>query len=299
MTKRLVLIMLIGLLVGGVSVFAQEEKRDDGTQLGDVVVQLEEINKKLDAIWGDEWKTREGAPDKGFGGAPFFAIRYFPLMGLMNGYIGSLGNFTSTEPLHAWMFPFVDGGGGTWRMVASKNFQVGMDYFGYGQSRLGYMNHQSDPMMANSTVDENGDGLDDYYSYASYGYFMWTFLGQGKVELVPELFYATFGGKFGFGSEDVYIAANSRNVLETALGIYPNATSWSRPLFMVGGYAGLQVRLDGKRNVVKLGLSTGFDYHIPMDDWMPEAGVHRTDAAPPAAFNSMNWWISFGPEFHF
>ena len=297
--KTLAAAALLFFVLGGGLLFAQENEGDDGSGLGDVVVQLEEINKKLDDIFGDKKDKWEGAPDEGFGGGPFFAVRYFPLMGMMNDYIESLGSYVSAEPLRNWMFPFVDGGGGTWRGVINKNLQFGMNYYGYGQSRLGHMIHQTNPEAANSTIDENGDGYDDYYTYASYGYSMWTFLGQGKVELAPELLYMVFGGQFGFGGEDVYIASNSRNVLQTALGIYPEASSWSRSLFMVGGYAGIQLRVDGKQNVVKLGLNTGFDYHIPMGDWMPEAGVHRLDPAPPAGFNSMNWWISFGPDFHF
>lgn len=238
----------------------------------------------------------ERAPDTGFGGAPYYTVRYFPGMEEMSDYITSLGNFEGLSPV---MYPFVNGGGGTWRLAFSRGFQIGFDYFGMGQTRLGFLNHRTGAEAANDTVDENGDGLDDYYSYASYGYNMFAILAQGKLPLAGDRFFAVGGARVGLGSEAANVSRTRRTVVSSTLDIIAGSSDWTRGLFLLGGFAGVQLNLDPERNVFKLGLDVGFDYHVPMGEWMPATGVHRTASAPPQGFSGMNVWAFLGPQFHF
>lgn len=149
-------------------------------------------------------------------------------------------------------------------------------------------------------MDENGDSLDDYYTYASYNYFYWSFLFQGKVPL-HERFNLLAGAQVGFGSEFFAVSRNDRTTgpLAGALGIMNGDSNWERGFLVTGGWLGAQLNVDDK-NVFKLGLDVGFDYNIPYDkNWKPTAGTHVAEAAPPADFNAMNLWITFGPQFHF
>ncbi len=294
--KKALACVVVLLFAAALTGFAQEST----DKSSDILSVLEDINQKLEKMAPKERAEHAGAPDAGFGGGPFMAFRILPDMPKMNAYIGSLGNYGAFNMV---LFPFVDGGGGTWRWVVNKNFQLGMDFYGYGQSTLGYLNY---PSPSGTTVDNTGpsgtpDGYDDYYSYASYGFNVWSFVAQGKIELAENLLYAVGGVKAGFGGEDVSISRNRRTVWENALNlnIDTGSTSWSRNLFVTGGYLGLQLRLDGKLNVFKLGLDAGFDYHVPLSAWAPSTGVHVREAAPPADFNSMNFWVSFGPQFHY
>lgn len=285
--KLIVAVLVVGLIAAAAAI---------GQEDPEVLSQLEEINEKLDMLTDRDDEETERAPDTGFGGAPYYTVRYFLDVDTLNDYVTDLGSYSAFSPV---MYPFVNGGGGTWRVAFSRTLQVGFDFFGMGQQRLGFLDHRTDALSANDTEDENGDGLDDYYSYASYGYSMFAFLVQGKQSLAGDRLYAVFGARTGFGGETMNVSRNRRTVVTGTLDIISGSSDWTRALFLLGAYGGMQLNVDPDSNVLKIGLDVGFDYHMPMDDWMPATGVHRTVDAPPAAFNGMNVWLFLGPQFHF
>ncbi len=306
------------LLFFGTLVFAEEkqaggeeqaEKIDEVTaaEIADI---LQEINQNLQKITGDfdmdkRRKDDGPAPDFGFGGAPYWPVRILFDMDKMNGYVRGIGSY---EAFPEVIVPFRDGGGGTWRWMFNKYAQMGMNYFGAGFSSRGQQHHAqptSDlatnyPVYGVITVDENGDKLDDYYTYASYSFFYWSMLFQGKLPL-HKRFNLVAGAQIGFGSEAFAITRNDRTTgpLSGALGIMNGDSNWERSYLVTGGWLGAQINVDNK-NIFKLGLDVGFDYNIPFEkNWSPTAGTHVAEAAPPYNFNAMNLWITFGPQFHF
>lgn len=261
---------------------------------------LEEINHKMGVLTGERRRKDDGpAPDEGFGGGSYWPVRIYFGMDTMNSYVQSLGTY---EPFPMISVPFADGGGGTWRISFNKYFQIGANFWGGGFSSLGQQYHQdpvTSPTLANITVDEDGDGLDDYYSYASYSYFYWSFLAMGKLPLHRRI-NLVFGGQIGIGEELFGISRNQRksSLLGGALGVMHGDSDWSRMLFIPGAWTGIQLNVD-KKNIFKLGLDVGFDYPVPMQSWMPESGVHTEESAPPESFNSMNLNIGLNMQFHF
>ncbi len=294
MNKFLSFFLAALFLTGTGFVFSREQNGDIDSS--EIVTILEEINEKLEKMQPrkelrDDWK----APDKGFGGTMYFPVRINFDIQKMNDYVAGLGSY---DPFPIVFIPLVDSGGGTWRISFSKYFQIGINYWGGGFSHLGQQNHQTDTNLANITIDENGDGLDDYYTYASYGYFYWSFLGMGKLP-VAKILNLVLGGQIGLGSESFGIDRNERTAFPLAgLGISSGSSDWERRFMVAGGWLGVQLNLD-KRNIVKLGLDVGFDYFVPFYNWKPSPGIHVQESSPPNDFNAMNLWISVGPQFHF
>lgn len=230
-----------------------------------------------------------------FGGSPYFTVRFLPGVDALDDYLASVGDY---EALGSLLYPFVDGGGGTWRLRLSRTLQMGIDYYGAGYTSLGFLTHETDPEAANDTVDEDGDGLDDYYSYASYGFSFVAGLLATEVPLGSRSLAATFTGRAGLGSEGFSIERNPRTVLETGLEIVAGSSDWTRRLALFGGSVGIAWR-PNPRGPFSLGLDVGFDYYLPMGDWRPAPGVHRATVAPPADFNAMNAWLFVGPRFNY
>lgn len=305
-----VLVLTLGVLaVAPAQDENDEDERDeqDEAVLADVIAELEEMNDRLWRMLGEDedYEGFEGrAPDVGGGGGQFFPVRFFIDMPRLNTYVDSLGSFpgdpavagSDTYPLA--MFPFVNSGGGTWRWSASRNFQIGMDFWNGGFSTLGFVDHNTDPLGPNDTADENGDGLDDYYSYANYGMGYWSVLASGKVEPVEEVLFLTGTARVGLGGETFSVERNRRDVVTSTLSIVTGSAAWNRALLQLGAAVGVQVALDDA-NVVRLGLEGGFDYYVPISPWMPGTGIHRTTAAPPADWNPMNAWVRIGPQFRY
>ncbi len=151
-------------------------------------------------------------------------VRIYFGMDTMNSYVQSLGTY---HPFSMVSIPFADGGGGARRISFNKYFQIGANFWGGGFSSLGQQYHQ-DPVtsstLANITVDEDGDGLDDYYSC-----FYWPFLAKGKIPLHKRT-NLVFGGQFGIGEESFGISRNQRKsfFLGGALGVLHGDSDWSR-----------------------------------------------------------------------
>jgi hypothetical protein len=251
---------------------------------------LEEINEKLDKLLPD-YERDDFKPYEGGGGGPFLPVMIMFGMGKMNDYLSSIGDFEDYSTL---LYPFTNGGGGTCRYSFNKHFQIGMEVYGYGISQYGFLKggvEIVDPIPS--------DGFDDYYSYADYGFFVFAFLAQYKVELVKDFVYFNMGGKLGIGGENFTVTRNSRQVTAGAIQALIENTGWSRTLLSTGPYIGMQLDLDKEKHVFKMGLDVGFNYNIPLNTWTPGAGVHKDEAAPPKTFNAMNLWINFGPQFHF
>ena len=288
------------MLTGAAFIFAQEDGGEDEEQVSaaEIVTILEEINQKLERFDGKKWDGEDKrAPDEGFGGGSYWPVRIFFGMDTMNTYVQGLGSYA---PFPKVSIPFRDGGGGTWRISFNKYFQIGWNYWGGGYSSLGQQNHQdpaTSPNAANITVDEDGDGLDDYYSYASYDYFYWSFLAMGKIP-VHKLINIVAGAQAGIGGEAFDIYRNERSVVESALTILNGDSNWSRMLFVPGGWVGVQFNMD-KKNIFKLGLDVGFEYPIPLETWQPGPGTHTEEPVPPEDFSAFNLNVGLNMQFHF
>lgn len=231
--------------------------------------------------------------DSGFGGGPFWPLRYMPAVADLNGYFKDLGSY---QAMSEFFIPLLNGGGGTVRYSVNGNWQFGMEWAGFGQEVGGFAKHRTDPPR--DTVDTDGDGYDDYRSYAGYRQFYWAGIAQYKWALAPSLFLQT-GIKTGLGSETLNYGMNRREVLTDVIGITSGANSWTRTTLLGSFYAGLQVALDGDRNVFKLGLEAGVDGHYALTDWQAATGVHKAVPAPPATIQPHNFWVTIGPQFHY
>ena len=251
----------------------------------------------------DMHEEEEFDPHIGPGGGPFLAFRYMLEMNKMNDFLKDIGDFPAERQYWQFMFPFVNGGGGTWRFMMNKNFQVGFVSYGYGQSTYGYLNHTEDTEGADNTIDENDDGFDDYVSYVDYGFGTWNFIMQYKVELIPRSLYLELGGLAGLGGEGVTVSRNPRTVFDVLpVQILTGQSDWSRTFLNIGALLGLQIPFKGTAEIVKLGIEVGIDYHINFIEdgkWTPGVGIHRTEKSPPPDFNSMNLWFHVGPQFHY
>jgi hypothetical protein len=298
--KRLLFVLLV-LALAGLPALTQDqgegEESGESVSDADVVAVLEEINEKLDRI-APGARRKDGKVE--FGGGPYFRTRYLFDMDTMNDYLGNLGSYDDFSPVIA---PFSNGGGGTWRWTVGDNWQFGMDYWGFGHSELGFRNHQGPDSgntanNANDTIDENGDGLDDYYSYANYGLGMFSGLAAYKKPLGKQ-FFATGTVNLGIGSESFSISESERSVIKSAFRIDSSEFAWHRSLFMIGARLGGQWKPGGADSVFGMAVVGGFDYFVPMNDWQPEAGVHRTDEAPSDDFNPMNAYLIVGPTFNY
>ena len=265
---------------------------DDGVSTVDILAVLEEINEKLDR---EAPVSSRRAPDSGFGGGPFWPLRYLPGVADLNAYFEQLGSY---EAMSEFFIPLKDGGGGTWRWSVDGSLQFGMEYAGFGQDVLGFARHAVDPLGPRDTVDEDGDGYDDYHSYAGYGQRYFAGIAQYKWALAPSLYLQT-GIRAGLGFESLRYGMNRRQVLTDRLGITAGANSWTRTSLLGGAYAGLQIGLDGDRNVLKLGIEAGVNGHYALEEWRPETGVHKRIPVPPADVQAHNFWVWIGPQFHY
>lgn len=257
----------------------------------DVLAVLEEINRKLDRPM-----RSGGAPDSGFGGGPMMPFRYLLGTADLNAYFEQLGSYA---PLNPFFFPFVNGGAGTWRWSFDESLQAGLEYGGFGQDVRGFAAHRSDPQGPRDTVDTDGDGYDDYYSYAGYGQHYFAGIVQYKWPIAPRLLYLAAGIKTGLAFERLRYGMDRRQVLTDTLGITSGGNSWRRTSLLGGAYAGLQIRLDGDLNVFKLGIEAGVTGHYGLGAWAPATGVHRGTPAPPDTMQAHHFWLSIGPQFHY
>lgn len=268
--------------------YAQDTAKDDEVTLADVVVALEKINAQL----ADEQDETVSVPYEphGFGGGPRFELRYMVDMADMNAYADQRGDY---EDFGSIMYPFVNSGSGTWRWVISPALQIGWDAWGGGFSGLGQKN-----AAETGAVDADTDGLDDFYSYASYGVSANDFVIQWKTPLVKDALYLGFGGRVGVLSESFSIDQNERSVTEAVVSALAGTGSWSRASLDTGAYATLQFQPDPEQRWFRLSLTAGFDYPAVAGDWTPSAGVHVSEAAPPAGYSGMNAWLGFGFDFN-
>ena len=299
--QRIAIAVAVGVLLSAGAFAEDDDRKKDELYAATVEKVGEERAKEMFEIMMDEdIYGRRGPFDKPglFGGGPLLTFRYLTSMQQLNDYLSVLGNYEAMSPLFA---PMVDGGGGTWRMTISDSFQVGFEYLGFGQKTLGFAVHQNpitDPELPNETVDEDGDGFDDYYSYAGYG--QWTGAALAQLMLpVSELITLKAGVKAGVGYEGFGILINEREVLSTTIGVVAGNYAWDRFMLVAGAYAGLQVNLTGKKGFFRIGLEAGFDGHWGITEWMPATGVHRLTTAPPEDFQSHNVWVWIGPQFSY
>ena len=284
--KKMIGLMILGVI--GSLVTAQETSKD--TTLADVVKALERIEAQLDKEGRVRW--RGDMSDVAFGGGPLYPVRYFLNKEELQKYFDLGGNYESVPQV---LFPFVNGGGGTWRWTFNNNLSIGLMYYGFGFATLGFLKHDTDPNGPNVTVDENGDGWDDYFSFAEYGITVFSFPISYRVpfEGVPLGVFA--GAQLGLGVESAGFTRSPRNVLAATLGIQLDALSWRRMVVASGVWAGLEI---GK-GVVKLALEGGLDYYIPLGEWTPASGMHRLDAKPTKDINPVNAWFTIGPHFNY
>ena len=298
--RRLLLLLIAGaVLAAAAAADEHEDEADEGDAVStvDVLAVLEEINQKLDHA---KPISTDRASDAGFGGGPFLPVRYLPGVAGLNDYFKQLGSYPA---LSALFIPLKNGGGGTWRWSVNGNLQFGMEYSGFGQEVIGRARHAPAALGPRDTVDADGDGLDDYYSDVKYGQHYFAGIAQYKWALAPSVYLQT-GIKTGLGWEALRYHLNRRSVLtgeshHWTLGIDSGANSWSRTTLVGSAYAGIQIALDGDRNVFKLGLEVGADGHLPVSEWRPGTGVHQGVPAPPASLQAHNFWVAIGPQFHY
>ena len=222
--------------------------------------------------------------------------RYLPGIADLNGYFQTLGSYGA---MSEFFFPFKDGGAGTWRWSVDGSLQIGAEYGGFGQDVPGFAKHTKDPLGPRDTVDEDGDGYDDYYSYAGYGQGYFVGIVQYKWPIASELVYLQAGVKTGLAFESVRYGMDRRQVLTETLGITSGSNAWHRTSLIGGAYAGLQIRLDGDLNVFKLGIEAGVNGHYAIGEWAPATGVHKRTPAPPDTMQAHNFWFAIGPQFHY
>jgi hypothetical protein len=294
----------------------------DGEEMSneEIVEQLARINEKLDRVIPSE-SEKDDDDGAAFGGGPFYATRYLLEIDELNTYLDARGDYDDFKP---FFIPFADGGGGTWRLTLQNGLQFGAEFWGYGQSRLGLRTHQDPAVnddLANDTIDEDGDGFDDYYTYAEYGIGLASAtvgykLGFGDAPLAGLL---TLRG--GFGGDTFAITQNKRNVITAALQIDTPTVLWQRSLAGVGGSLALQLNPpdfsaemesdmdeDGddrdRHRVTGLLIEFGFDYFFSLagrsnEVWEPTLGVHHLDPVPPTDYNPMNAWVNIVPTFNY
>jgi hypothetical protein len=296
--RSIILLAVLMIMTLAAWSLAAEEKEGKSEENGEVssaeiATILEEINQKMDKITREPKMDKEPAPDEGFGGGSYWPVRIFFGMDKMNSYLVSLGTYPKFPMVS---IPMMDGGGGTWRISFNKNFQIGVNYWAGGFSSLGQQNHTTTAGYTPVTEDEDSDGYDDYYTYANYSLFYWSFLGMGKLPVTERINWV-FGAQTGLGRESFGISRNERTITDT-LGVTNDDVDWSRMLFIPGAWTGVQFEV-GNMNIFKLGLDVGFDYPIPMGVWEPGAGTHVQESSPPADFNGMNLWTGINMQFHF
>ena len=209
--------VLLAAAVGTTLVMAAVADEDEVSTV-DILAVLEEINEKLER---EAPVSSRSAPDSGFGGGPFWPLRYLPGVADLNAYFEQLGSY---EAMSEFFIPLKDGGGGTWRWSVDGSLQFGMEYAGFGQDVLGFARHAVDPLGPRDTVDEDGDGYDDYHSYAGYGQRYFAGIAQYKWALAPSLYLQT-GIRAGLGFESLRYGMNRRQVLTDRLGITAGANS--------------------------------------------------------------------------
>lgn len=269
-------------------VFAQNTNQE--TTLADVVKALERIESRLEK----EARIRmwEGREMWDFGGGPIYPFRVLLDKDKFQSFFEEGGYYEDAPML---LFPFLNGGGGTWRITYDKRLSLGFMFYGFGFSGLGFLKHDTDPNGPNATVDENNDGRDDYYSYSGYGLNAFTFVVSYRIPFEGTPLGLFAGLQAGLGSESIGFSRSPRNVLSTTLGIQIDQLNWRRMLFATGGWAGLEIG----QGIVKLALEGGFDYYVPLGDWMPESGMHRLDVKPSKDINPYSVWFSIGPHFNY
>jgi hypothetical protein len=291
--KRIFFIILIVFFLPLLAFTEEEgEFKEEEVDDADILAVLEEINEKLERLPDRFQKRKHDDPFKGVGGSLFYPTRIFFDMDDLNSYINRVGGY---EDFKKVLVPFKDGWGGTFRLSFNKNWQIGTEVYFYGLSSNGLMNSTADP----GVVDNDGDGKDDFYSYAEYNLGVINLIGQGKVELVKERLFFFGGIKAGFGKQTIDFTRNpSENNFGGNLSAFFGDASWKQFIMPVGGFVGLQFYL-GTEKRFSIGLDTGFEYYIPITDWKPGTGVHKDFPAPPDDFNPMNMYIALGGRLHY
>lgn len=260
--------------------------------LADVVLQLQRVNEQLAKAFPEKSVQQNVREYPKFGGGFYMPYRNFLSMGTLNTWLAGQGNFA---PLSANWFPFANGWGGSWRWSFSKNFQMGFGTWGGGVSSLG----QRDA-TAHGSIDEDADGLDDYYSYASYGLSFFDFEFFYRLPIGSKMAFIP-GAILGLGSESMGISRNDRTFVNNSSGLggIIADSSWTRFLFDLGLRASFQWQPFEGAKWFRFAINTGFNYPVAPGTWRPGAGVHVSDVAPPESWVPMHYWASFSFDFNF
>jgi hypothetical protein len=258
----------------------------------EAILVLERIDAKLERLAPHHTEKKD--EEFGFGGGPFIPIRFFTGMATLNTHLGTMGNYATFAD--TW-YPFANGMGGTWRFGSHKNLHFGMQSWGGGMVRLGQRNASQFPQGA---IDEDSDGLDDYYSYASYGISMLDFLVHYRIPIDKVGTTLAFGAVVGAGSDGFAINHNQRGFLNnTGLSAIISENGWSRSLLNLGGYVTFQIQPHAEARWFKIGFNGGYNHPIPLSDWSPNAGIHIKELSPPIDFSPAHIWASLSFDFNF
>lgn len=291
MNKTIIAGLMLASLLGAQERPAQGSDSREAT-LSDVVKALERIEEQI----AQERRVFRGEKNEevDFGGAPIYPFRILLGRQAFQSYYDEGGSY---EAVPLVLFPFANGGGGTWRFTFNERLSIGLNLYGYGFSSLGFLKHDTAADGPNVTIDKNSDGWDDYYSYAGYGITVFSFLVSLRQPIggAP---VGVFGGvQIGVGSESIGFSRYGRtsNVLTNTLGIQIADLDWSRAVLATGFWVGLDA---GSRRV-KIALEGGLDYYVPIGGWMPASGMHRKDVKPEEGINGYSVWFSVGPHFNY
>lgn len=283
--------LIFFLIINSALLFSQSESDITNT---DIIESIEAINNKLDRLMPEN-RIYETSMEIGFTPG---TIRYLPNIDLLNLYIAKSGEYDDFSGL---LLPFINGVEVFSELRLTKTFSTGLNYYRYIDNKYGlhglqnsgdyaemaYDEAVSAPVESDKLVDDNFDGVVDYYSYSSYlltGVELYT---EHKMLISKDL-SLNIKPQLGYGVQEIEFSPYERAYWGS---INPEQkVSWKQNLLILGAEIGISYYLQGLEFI----LSGGVSYYYPLSDWLPIAGISDTDIEP-GDINPINIKFSFGP----
>ncbi len=276
------------------SVYAQEESEISNA---DIIESIEDINQRLDRLMPNN-EVLKSSMEIGF--VPFSA-RILPDIDDLNEYMSKSGTY---EDYSGKMLPFINGIEFFTDLKLSDSLTTGLNYYRYTSNTYGF--HASNSYVSQNdelgdyaeavdsgyienenAIDNNDDGIIDYYSYGNIFITGIELYAEYNMKL-PLNLCLKIGPKIGYGYEEIEFTSYERSLFED---VSPDQKlSFRRSSLILGGDIGLSYMFKRFELVFVAGLS----YNLPLTDWMPVAGVTQDDIAPEN-YSNMNIKLSLGP----
>lgn len=299
MKRYLILLFILNMTL----IFSQTESDITNT---DIIESIEAINNKLDRLLPEN-RIYETSMELGFTPG---TIRFLPDVDLLNQYIAKSGEYGDFSGL---LLPFINGVEVFSELRLSKTFSAGLNYYRYIDNNYGlhglqnsedtvsatyansndlsalraYEDAVSAPVESDKLVDDNSDGVVDYYSYTSYLITGMELYIEHKIILTRDL-SINIKPQLGYGVQEIEFSPYERPYWGS---INPEQkVSWKQNLLILGAEVGLSYYLQGLEFI----LSAGLSYNHPLSDWLPIAGITDSDIEP-GDIKPINIKISFGP----